>query len=303
MTNNKFKGLGVALVTPFLDSGEIDFYGLDRLVDRTIANGANYLVALGTTSEAPTLSEQEKREVVREIVRVVNGRVPIMLGLGGPSTNGIIRQMKEWELDGISAFLSVTPYYNRPSQEGLYLHYKTLSENSPLPIILYNIRSRTACNLEAETTLRLANDCKNIIGIKEASGNLNQIMKLIKHSPEDFLVISGDDAITLPLLAAGADGVISVIANAYPKPVARMVSLALNNRFEEARRIHLNLLDIIQCCFKEGNPSGIKAVLCAGGIIECPIPRLPLVPVSAELSWKIADMVLPGYLENTFDND
>lgn len=277
-----FRGLGVALVTPFSLSGEIDFAVLERLVDDVIVNGVDYVVALGTTSESPTLKDKEKVEVVRTVVSAAAGRVPVVMGLGGPSTYEIVDRLKGWNFDGVDAVLSVTPYYNRPSQEGLYAHYHTIAHYSPLPVILYNVRSRTSCNIDADTTLRLASDCKNIIGIKEASGNVNQIMKLVKHKPEDFLVISGDDAITLPLLAAGVDGLISVVANAFPRQIADVVRLGLDNKFDEARRIHLQMLDITQSCFKEGNPSGIKAILGLQKKMEN-ILRLPLTRVSDEL--------------------
>ena len=282
MNNNKFKGLGVALVTPFKESGEIDFDCLEKTVDTIICNGADYVVALGTTSESPTLKDKEKKDVVRSVVNATAGRVPMVMGLGGPSTNEITDRFKAWDFDGVDAILSVTPYYNRPSQEGLYAHYTTIAHNSPLPIILYNVKSRTSCNIEADTTLRLANDCKNIIAIKEASGNINQIMKLVKHKPDNFLVISGDDAITLPLIAAGVDGLISVVANAFPKEISQMVHLGLDGKFEEARKIHLRMLDLTQSCFKEGNPSGIKAVLGLQHKMQN-VLRLPLVPVSQEL--------------------
>ncbi|MBP5710067.1 MAG: 4-hydroxy-tetrahydrodipicolinate synthase [Bacteroidales bacterium] len=290
MGNNKFKGLGVALVTPFSESGEIDFGCLEKLMDDVINNGVDYVVALGTTSESPTLKDKEKVEVVRTVVSAVGGRVPVVMGLGGPSTYEVIDRFKGWNFDGVDAILSVTPYYNRPSQEGLYAHYRTIAHYSPLPIILYNVRSRTSCNIEADTTLRLANDCKNIIAIKEASGNINQIMRIVKHKPDDFLVISGDDAITLPLLATGVDGLISVVANAFPKEISQMVHLGLDGRFDEARKIHLRMLDITQSCFKEGNPSGIKAMLSLQGKANN-LLRLPLVRVSAELESQMRQLL------------
>lgn len=290
--NKKFKGLGVAVVTPFLQNGDIDFENLERLVDHLIINGVNYLLALGTTSETPTLSEKEKQQIVRTIVRTNNGRVPILMGLGGPCTNDILRHLENDDFTGIDAILSVTPYYNRPSQTGLYEHYCEIAFRSPLPIILYNVGPRTACNLEPETTLQLANDCEKIIGIKEASGNMNQIMRLIKHKPKDFLVISGDDAITLPLLAVGIDGLISVVANAFPKAIAEMVQLGLNEQFSEALIRHNELIDITQACFKEGNPAGIKAVLALQGKINYYL-RLPLTRVSSELQNQLNELIKP----------
>lgn len=276
---NRLKGLGVALVTPFKLTGEIDFENLKRLVDDIIDNGVDYVVALGTTSESPTLTEEEKQAVLATIVEAVNHRVPVVMGLGGPSTYDILRKFDKLDFTGVDAVLSVTPYYNRPSQEGLYEHYKLLAEHSPRPIILYNVGSRTSCNIEAETTLRLAADCSNIVGIKEASGQMGQIMKVAKHAPADFLVTSGDDALTLPLIAAGVQGVISVVANAFPKLMSEMVSYALSGDFASALQRHYELLDWTQMCFKEGNPAGIKACLSLQGKIDYNL-RLPLTPVS-----------------------
>ena len=275
------RGLGVALVTPFNREGEVDYARLRQLVDDVIQHKANYVVALGTTSESPTLTQQEKHDVVRTVVDTVADRVPVVMGCGGPSTRVVIDKLTHADLSGISAILSVTPYYNRPSQEGLKEHYREIAYRSPRPIILYNVWKRTACNIEADTTLFLANEYDNIIGIKEASGNINQIMRVLKHRPEGFWVISGDDAITLPLLAAGVDGLISVVANAFPSEVSQIVNLGLNNRFPEARKIHEKLLDITQACFKEGNPAGIKAVLALQEKLEYYL-RLPLVRVSGE---------------------
>jgi len=279
---DKFRGTGVALVTPFTMQGDVDFQSLVNLVENVVAQGVNYIVALGTTSEVPTLSDLEKKQVVSTIVNTVNGRVPVVLGLGSNSTQSVIDQMAVTDFTGIDAVLSVAPYYNKPSQEGLYQHFKAISEASPRPVILYNVQGRTSCNIEADTTIRLAQDCPNIVGIKEASGLMNQIMKLVKHTPKDFLVISGDDAITLPLIAAGVDGVISVVANAFPLEVSTMVSLALNNHFQDALQYHLGMLDITTLCFKEGNPSGIKALLSIQGKITNSL-RLPLVCVSSGL--------------------
>lgn len=278
----RLKGTGVALITPFFPDGTIDFASLEKLVEDLIANGIDYLVTVCTTSETPTLSEEEKDEIVRAVVRVNHGRVAVIRGLGGPDTRELLTSLHTKDFTGVDAILSVAPFYSRPSQEGLYQHYKTVAEHSPLPVILYNVPSRTGCNIEADTTLRLANDCPNIIAVKEASGIMNQIMRVIAHKPADFSVISGDDAITLPLLAAGVDGVISVVANAFPKEVSTMVRLARNNSFEEARRIHLQLLDFTQACFREGSPAGIKALLSLQGKIQNCL-RLPQVPVSESL--------------------
>ena len=290
MDELNFRGLGVALVTPFNREGDVDYARLRQLVDDVIQHKANYVVALGTTSESPTLTQQEKHDVVRTVVDTVAGRVPVIMGCGGPSTRVVVEKLTHADLSGISAILSVTPYYNRPSQEGLKEHYKEIAYRSPLPIILYNVWKRTGCNLDADTTLFLANEYDNIIGIKEASGNVNQIMKVVKHRPKDFWVISGDDAITLPLLAIGVDGLISVVANAFPSEVSQMVNLGLNNRFPETRKLHEKLLDITQACFKEGNPAGIKAVLALQEKIEYYL-RLPLVRVTEEHQQYIKNLI------------
>ena len=278
----RLKGTGVALITPFLPDGTIDFLCLEKLVEELISNGIDYLVTVCTTSETPTLSEEEKDEIVRTVVKVNRGRVAIIRGMGGPDTRELVTSLQTKDFTGVDAILSVAPFYNRPSQNGLYQHYKTVAEHSPLPVILYNVPGRTGCNIDADTTLRLANDCPNIIAVKEASGMMNQIMRIINHKPADFSVISGDDALTLPLLAAGVDGVISVVANAFPKEVSTMVRLARHNDFNEARKIHLQLLDFTQACFREGSPAGIKALLSLQGKIQNCL-RLPQVPVSEQL--------------------
>ena len=278
---DKFKGLGVALVTPFLQDGNIDFPALKNLVNHLINNKVDYLVILGTTAETPTLTVEEKKDVVKTVVDVTDGRIPLLIGLGGPSTKDVIYQIETFADTGVDVILSVTPYYNRPSQEGLFLHYKEIALHSPLPVILYTVSSRAACNLEPETTLRLA-ELDNIIGVKEASGNINQIMRIIKHKPDNFLVISGDDAITLPLLAIGINGLISVVANAYPKEIAEMVHLGMKQHFDKALHYHNMMLDIVQACFKEGSPAGVKAFLAAQHRISYYL-RLPLTPVSDQL--------------------
>ena len=286
----RLKGTGVALITPFLPDGTIDFACLEKLVEDLISNGINYLVTVCTTSETPTLSEEEKDEIVRTVVRVNRGRVAVIRGLGGPDTRELLTSLHTKDFTGVDAILSVAPFYSRPSQEGLYQHYKTVAEHSPRPVILYNVPGRTGCNIEADTTLRLANDCPNIIAVKEASGVMNQIMRIINHKPADFSVISGDDALTLPLLAAGVDGVISVVANAFPKEVSTMVRLARNNDFAEARKIHLQLLDFTQACFREGSPAGVKALLSVQGKIQNCL-RLPQVPVSESLMNTFRDLI------------
>jgi len=277
---NPYKGLGVAMVTPFLQNGEVDYDSLESLVNHLIISRVDYLVALGTTSESPTLSDEEKHKIVRTIVETNQNRVPVVVGMGGPDTRRIVQQFKTFDFSGVSLILSVTPYYNKPSQTGLFEHYQELAYHAPLPLLLYNVGSRTGCNLEPETTLKLAEN-ENIIGIKEASGNMNQIMYIVKHKPDDFLVISGDDAITLPLMAVGLDGLISVVGNAFPAEMAQMVHLAQEGNFEDAAAIHYRLLDIIQACFKEGSPAGVKAFLAMQNRIEYYL-RLPLVRVSNE---------------------
>jgi 4-hydroxy-tetrahydrodipicolinate synthase len=277
---NQYKGLGVAVVTPFLPNGEVDYANLEKLVNHLIVSGVDYLVTLGTTGETPTLTDEEKHKIVRTVVQANQNRVPIIAGMGGPSTHHILRKFKTFDFSGVSAILSVTPYYNKPTQTGLFEHYQLLAEQAPLPIILYNVGGRTACNLEPDTVLELAEN-KNIIAIKEASGMMNQIMYLVKHKPEDFLIISGDDAITLPLMAAGIDGLISVVANAFPAEMAQMIHWTQEEKFKAAAAIHYKLLDIMQACFKEGNPAGVKAFLALQNRLEYHL-RLPLTRVSKE---------------------
>ncbi|MDD4576446.1 MAG: 4-hydroxy-tetrahydrodipicolinate synthase [Bacteroidales bacterium] len=276
---SKFKGTGVALVTPFKKDGSVDETGLIQHVEYLINNGIDYLVAMGTTSETPTLNKQEKNRVLELIINANNKRLPLMVGVGGNNTLEVAETMKEMRNVDFDAFLSVSPFYNKPSQEGIYAHYAHLSKNATKPIIVYNVPARTSANIAPETTLALANDFKNIIGIKEASGIMNQVMRIIKHRPDGFLVISGDDSITVPLISVGVDGVISVTANAYPKEFSKMVKHALNGEFAEAKKIHLNLIDVVQACFREGNPAGVKAVISLQKRMEN-VLRLPLTPVS-----------------------
>lgn len=286
MAKINLEGLGVALVTPFRKDKEIDYDALGHLVDHCIEGGANYLVVLGTTGETPTLMEDEKR-VVREFIRTrVDGRVPLVLGHGGNNTRALVKALEEESFEGFDAILSVVPYYNKPSQEGLYQHYRTIAEASPLPVILYNVPGRTGVNMTAETTLRLANGCPNIIGIKEASGNFSQIDSIIKNKPKDFQVISGDDGITYPLMTLGAVGVISVIGNAYPKEFGRMVRLCLKGKFKEALPIHHRFTELFGLLFVDGNPAGVKCALNARGLCENEL-RLPLVPTRVSTNEKI----------------
>ena len=282
----KFRGMGVAVVTPFNVSGEIDFSALQRILENLIKNGAGYLVVQGTTGESVTTSPDEKRAILDFTLEINNRRLPVVYGIGGYDTREILDTFQSFDFTGVDAILSVSPYYNKPTQEGLYQHYRKLNEYAPRPIILYNVPGRTARNMSAETTLRIANDCNNVIGIKEASGIFNQIMSIIQEKPKDFLVISGDDAIALPSVSVGSDGVISVVGNAFPKEFSEMIRLALNNDFTGAAKIHYQLLDIIQHLFVESNPSGIKEVLKYLGFCSN-YTRLPIVPVTEDTSKKI----------------
>lgn len=276
--NNKFRGTGIAMVTPFHKQGTIDFTALERLIEHLIAGGVNYLVVQGTTAETATLTREELNALAQFVVDIVNKRIPLMIGIGGNNTQEVINKIRINSLDGYDAILSVTPYYNKPQQRGLYLHYKSIATVSPLPIILYNVPSRTSVNMKPEITLQLAEDFDNIIGIKEASGNIEQVMDIIRNKPKDFLVISGDDLLTLPLLGMGADGVISVVGNAYPKLFSEMVNLGLKSEMKKAREIHYKLTDFIRSVFADGNPSGIKAALEIKEIISNNL-RLPLVKI------------------------
>jgi len=286
----QFKGTGVALVTPFHKDGSIDFKSLKKLVDRCVDQKVEYLVVLGTTGESVTLSKDEKHAVVDHVVEVNDGRVPVVLGLGGNNTREVISCFDQYNFDNIDAILSVSPYYNKPSQRGIYQHYKSIASNSPVPVILYNVPGRTACNVEPETTLQLAHELKNIIAVKEASGNLEKIMKIIKEKPKDFLVISGDDVLTLPTIASGGDGVISVIANAYPKDFSEMVRLALEGNFDKARKLHYKLLEITQAIYVDGNPAGVKGLLSVMNICGEHL-RLPLVSVGKTTLNRFTEMI------------
>ena len=277
--SKKLKGTGVALVTPFHKDGSINFKGFKKLIDHVINGKVDYLVPLGTTGESVTLTKDEKTAVFDFVVETVNKRVPVVAGIGGNNTNDVLKCMSECDFTGIDAMLSVTPYYNKPSQKGLYQHYKMIANEAPVPVILYNVPGRTGCNMLAETTLSLANDFENIIGVKEASGNIEQIMSVISSRPDDFLVISGDDLITLPLIAAGADGVISVVANGFPREYSDMVRYCLKGQFDKARVLHYRLAAITPMLFAEGSPPGIKSVLSMLGVCD-DFLRLPLVNVS-----------------------
>lgn len=274
---SKLTGMGVALITPFKNDESVDFDALARLVDYQIKNGIDYLVVMGTTAETPTLTDTEKKEITDFVVSRVAGRLPIVLGLGGNNTKSIVEKLKTDNFSGIDAILSVVPYYNKPSQEGIYQHYKAISKASKLPIVIYNVPGRTGVNMTAETTLRLANDFSNIVAVKEASGNINQMNDIIRNKPKNFMVISGDDCITFPLLTMGAEGVISVIGNAFPSEFSRMVRLALAGDYDSAREIHLNFTELFDLLFVDGNPAGVKCMLSMMGYIDNKL-RLPLVP-------------------------
>ncbi len=285
-----FTGTGVALITPFRRGQEtVDFTKLEALIEHIITSGVDYIVALGTTSEAATMTESERAAVQEFIVETVAERVPIMLGLGGNNTLAVTDTINRTNFDGIAGILSVTPYYNKPNQRGLIAHYRSVSEASPVPVIMYNVPGRTGVNISAETTLAIAAECPNIIGIKEASGNISQVMEILRSRPAGFRVISGDDALTYPMLALGADGVISVIANAMPKEMSDMVHFALKGDFKHALPLHNRLLPLMHAIFDEGNPTGIKALLEAQGRITN-ILRLPLVRASKTLTNKLVTL-------------
>lgn len=287
MKQNIFRGLGVALITPFTESGEVDYNALGNLVEYQISNGADFLCILATTSESPCLSKQEKLDIQHFIVNLVDRRVPIVIGCGGNNTYAIAEELRNGDFNGIDGILSVCPYYNKPTQEGLYQHFKTLACATELPVILYNVPGRTGINMTAETTLRLANDCENIVAIKEASGNLEQIDDILKKKPEGFAVLSGDDSLTFPMLAGGAEGVISVIGNALPKEFSQMISMQQEGKYEEAVKIHHSLTELYKLLFVDGNPAGVKAVLTEMGYIKN-VLRLPLVPARETTVQKIS---------------
>ena len=290
MVRNIFKGLGIALVTPFNEDGSVDYQSLKRLVEYQLNNGADFLCILVTTSETPTLSKEEKAEIKKFIVEFVNGRVPIMMGCGGYNTAAIVEELKTGDFTGVDGILSICPYYNKPSQEGLYQHFKAISAATKLPIILYNVPGRTGVNMTAATTVRLAKDCNNIVAIKEASGNLEQINEIIKNKPSTFDVISGDDALTFPMISCGAVGVISVIGNALPKEFSKMIRLQFKGEYEPARKIHHKFIDLFSLLFVDGNPAGVKAMLHEMGMIKN-ILRLPLVPTRISTLQKMSEIM------------
>ena len=286
MNKNLFTGTGVALVTPFRKQETIDFSKLESLIEHIIKSGVDYIVALGTTSEAATMTESERSALQDYIVEATNGSVPIMLGLGGNNTQSVIDALGRTNFEGISGILSVAPYYNKPNQRGIAQHFKQIADASPVPVIIYNVPGRTGINIAASTTIQLAQECPNIIGIKEASGNIAQVMEIIAHKPEHFKVISGDDALTYPMIALGASGVISVAANAFPAEMSQMVKLALKGDWKKALPIHYKLLPLMNAMFEEGNPTGVKALLEIEGHISNNL-RLPLVKASKPLYNKL----------------
>lgn len=288
-TARKFSGTGVAIVTPFRSDGSVDFKALEKLINHITQNGVNYIVALGTTGESVTLNKEEKTAVINFVKETKDENVPLIIGIGGNNTAEIINSISCTDFDGVDAILSVAPYYNKPTQEGLYEHYKTIASASPVPLVLYNVPGRTGVNIEAETTLKLAKH-RNIWAIKEASGNFIQIMEILKHKPKDFEVISGDDAISLPLISTGVSGVISVTANAFPKEFSSMIKFALEGDFNEAININNRLLELYKYLFIDGNPGGIKAALKLLKITEKYV-RLPLVPVSKQTYQKIDELI------------
>ncbi len=290
MATNIFRGLGIALITPFTPDGEVDSNSLKRLVEYQLQNGADFLCILATTGETPCLSAEEKAEIKRLVVEVNNGRVPILMGCGGNNTRAVVQELKSADWSGIDGVLSVCPYYNKPSQEGLYQHFKAIAEASPLPVVLYNVPGRTGINLQAQTTLRLARDCENIIAIKEACGSLEQVDEIINNKPARFDVISGDDALTFSMVASGAAGVISVIGNALPKEFSRMIRLEFNGEYEPARKIHHRFQQLYSLLFVDGNPAGVKALLHEMGFIDN-VLRLPLVPTRLTTLQKITTIL------------
>lgn len=288
MKQNIFKGLGIALVTPFASDGSVDYDVLKNLLDYQLKNGADFFCILATTGETPTLTKDEKQKIKELVVEKVGDKVPILIGCGGNNTADVVNELQTADFSGIDGILSVCPYYNKPSQEGLYQHFKAIAGATNMPVVLYNVPGRTGVNLKAETTVRLARDCENIVAIKEASGSLEQVDEIIKNKPDGFDVISGDDALTFPMIACGAAGVISVIGNALPKEFSRMIRLEMKGEIESARKIHHKFTDLFNLLFVDGNPAGVKAMLHEMCMIEN-VLRLPLVPTRLTTMQKISD--------------
>jgi len=282
----KFKGTGVAIVTPFKNDSSIDFAAFGRVINHVINGGVNYIVAMGTTGESVTLTKDEKKALISYVVEAIDSRVPLVVGIGGNNTQDVINCVRYANLTGVDGILSVAPYYNKPSQRGLFQHFKAIATCSPIPVIIYNVPGRTCSNISSEICLELAHECENIVAVKEASGDISQIMRIIKGKPENFNVISGDDMMTIPIIAAGGSGVISVLANAFPAQCSELVSHSLKNNFKSAREIQFRFLEIIELLFIEGNPSGVKAMLNIMNICNNNL-RLPLVPVSRAVQTRI----------------
>lgn len=287
---NIFHGLGIALITPFKADGSVDYEALERLVEYQLSNGANFLCILATTGEAPCLSQEEKDEITRAIIRINNGRVPILKYCGGNNTAAVTHEIQTTDWHHIDGILSICPYYNKPSQEGLYQHFKAIAKASPLPIVLYNVPGRTGVNMTPETTCRIATDFTNVVAIKEAAGSLEQVDEIIKNKPNHFEVISGDDALTYPMIASGAAGVISVIGNALPREFSKMIRLEFQGEYEAARLIHHQFTELYKLLFVDGNPAGVKALLNDMGMIEN-VLRLPLVPTQVTTKQKMAEIL------------
>lgn len=288
--HNIFKGLGIALITPFKDDGSVDYEAILRLVDYQLNNGADFFCILATTGETPTLTAEEKRKIKDLVVDKVQGRVPILMGCGGYNTAAVIEELKNGDFRGIDGILSVCPYYNKPSQEGLYQHFKAIAAATPLPVVLYNVPGRTGVNMQAATTVRLARDCQNIVAIKEASGNLEQVDEIIKNKPADFDVISGDDSLTFPMVSCGAVGAISVIGNALPREFSKMIRLQMRGEYDGARKIHHRFQDLFSLLFVDGNPAGVKCMLSEMGYIQN-ILRLPLVPTRISTLQRMSEIM------------
>ncbi len=288
--NTTFQGTGVAIITPFNKEKQVDYQALEKLLEHIINGGVDFIVSMGTTSEAATLTEEEKEQVLSKVLRVVDNRKPVVLGIGGNNTQKVVETLKNTNFDQISGILSVAPYYNKPNQRGLYEHFSLIAKYSPRPVILYNVPGRTSSNISAETTLKLAHEFDHIVAVKEASGNFTQIMEIVKNKPDGFKVLSGDDALTLPLISIGVEGVISVVANAFPDRFSTMVRQALQGNFSKAKSIHYELIDIINQLFADGNPAGVKKALSLLNITEEYL-RLPLVEVNQDVAEKLSRLI------------
>jgi 4-hydroxy-tetrahydrodipicolinate synthase len=282
----KFRGTGVAIVTPFKNDSSIDFAALGRMVNHVIDGGVNYIVVMGTTGESATLTKDEKKAIISYVVEVTDNRVPLVVGIGGNNTQEVINCVRHTNLNGVDGILSVAPYYNKPNQRGLFQHFKAIATSCPIPVIIYNVPGRTCCNISSDTCIELATECENIVAVKEASGDIAQIMRIIKNKPDRFSVISGDDMMTIPIIAAGGSGVISVLANAFPAATSELVSNALKNNYKTAREIQFRFLEMTELLFIDGNPSGVKAMLNIMNLCQNNL-RLPLVPVNRTIYTRI----------------